>query len=246
MRILLILAVPLLILPLAAFGELDDNTLTVTSSRALTFQPDQVVISVTASFESTAVLDDVLPAVQSAGVTLANLSGVYTYNTPVTLGPNRQTNEWFFVLQVPFSNLGSELTALATLQRSIQKNPARSLSYYVQGTQVSPQLSATGVCPYTALFQDAGAQAHTLASAAGVMLGPVVAISDETSVYPPVSAGLGAYAFYNTPAILIGDFAIPPVRPVTFSAVGSFAGVLSVPSFPQNTCTLSVQFRLLH
>jgi hypothetical protein len=238
MRILLISS--LLMLPLAAFGQLDDNTLTVTSSRALTFQPDQVAISVTASFESTAALDDVLAAVASAGITLANLSNVSTYNLPLNAGQNRQTNEWFFVLQVPFSKLGGELTSLGAVQQSIGKNSARSLSYYVQGTQVSPQLSATGVCPYAALFQDAGAQAQTLASAAGVMLGPVVAVSDGSSVYPAIGVAVGYLV--PTAAFRVGDFQI--ADPLLGAPVASFSGVLGLTASAQTTCTLSVQFRL--
>jgi hypothetical protein len=229
-----------LIFPLAAFGELDDNTLTVTSSRTLSLQPDQVGISVTASFEATATLDDVLSAVQSAGITVANLSNAGTYNQQINFGVFRQTNQWYFVLQVPFPKLSSELTALTALEQSIATNPTRSLTFYVQGTQVSSQLSATGVCPYAALFQEASTQAHTLASVAGVMLGPVVAVSDGSSVYPALGA-----AVVPTAAFLTGDF-IPVVRNTQFSAVVvGFGSIPSVLAAPQ-TCTLSVQFRLLH
>ena len=144
MRILLSLA---LLFPLAAFGELDDNTLTVTSSRTINLQPDQVAISVTATFEPTASLDDVLTALHSAGITLANLSNVGTYIEQVNFGVNQQTNEWNFVLQISFAKLSSELTALNALQQSVANNPTRSLNYNLQGIQVSPAVERHGSLP---------------------------------------------------------------------------------------------------
>jgi hypothetical protein len=220
-------------LPLTAFGQLDHNTLTVTSSSTISLQPDQVTFFIYADFEPTATLDDVLAAVQNVGITAANLSSVYSTNVGFP-----QTTEWFFVLPVPFSKLGSTLSALATLHQSIGKTLSRSLNYSVSGTQVSTQLRASAACPYAALFQDAGSQARALAAAAGVMLGPVVAISDGTNVNPSYSAQV------PTQAIVIGDFLVGTVVERQVTGVPGFLAV-GVPPSSQTTCTMSVQFTFL-
>ena len=57
----------------AVFGQLDDNTLTITASRTMDVQPDQVIVGVyvNAPFDNT--VDDILGALQGSGVTSANL-----------------------------------------------------------------------------------------------------------------------------------------------------------------------------
>jgi hypothetical protein len=235
MRILR-LALVVFVLQLVALGQMDDNTLTVTTSRTINFQPDQVVFSVYADFEPTATLNDVLTSVQSLGITLANLSYVSTYGQSFGSVGN-QTTEWSFILPVPFSKLSEELSALAALKQSVGKNPARSLNYSVQGTQVSQQLRASGGCPYGSLFQDAGVQARTLAATAGVMLGPIVAISDRTGA-PPLTPTY--YGVDVLSPVLVG------VPYATFPAGGGLASSFRLPVSPQATCTIAVQFRLLH
>jgi hypothetical protein len=242
------LAFPLFVLPLAAWGQMDDNSLTVVATRTIALQPDQVQFAVYVNFESTAGLADVLAAVQSIGITEANLISVSTTN-PLSVSTTNQglvTTQWYFVLAVPFSKQGDTLSALSALQRSVGQNPNRSLGYSVQGAQVSSQLQASATCPYVGMFQDAIAQAQPLASAAGQMLGPVLTVSDGTSVD---GSGVGQVP---TAAFLIGDFAVSPVilDPLGGARLTGIplAGFIShqIPAPTSQSCTLVVKFKLLH
>jgi hypothetical protein len=72
------LLAPLLVLWSCAFagGQILPNSITVTASNNVNLQPDQAVFSVTVGSGLDTGLDDVLAAVQSAGITAANLSSV--------------------------------------------------------------------------------------------------------------------------------------------------------------------------
>ena len=69
---LLILSVP------AAFGQLDSNSVTVSATRSMTQQPDQVLFGVTVQSGLNTSLDDVVAALQGSGITAANFSAVGT------------------------------------------------------------------------------------------------------------------------------------------------------------------------
>jgi hypothetical protein len=219
---------------------MDDNTLTVTSSRSIALQPDQLVFSVNADFESTAGLNDVLSAVQSVSITEANLSSVSTYSQ----SPLGSTTQWSFVLAVPFSKQSDTLAALAALQKTIAATPKRSLDYSIQSAQVSPQLEASATCPYAALFQDAAVQARTLATGAGLMLGPVVMVSDGTSA----DGSPLAFAVAQTPIyanVLVYDFSsVVGVPAGGFRSLSAF--LTTAPQSNSPSCTLVVQFKLIH
>ena len=230
----------MLALHLIAFGQPEDNTLTVTVSRTTALQPDQVVLSVYADFETTVSTEDVLTAVHSVGITLADLSGIGS--TAVNDPQNPGATEWLFVLPTPFAKLSEKLAALADLQQAFLKTSGRSLRYSVQGPQVSPQLQATSACTYGPLLQDASTEARTLAAAAGVMLGPILAISDGTDVY--LASGTPA----PSAAYRIVDFVgLDPSIPISFSGVPAIRPVLGLfQAPPLSACVLSVQFRILH
>jgi hypothetical protein len=156
------------------------------------------------------------------------------------------TTHWSFVLPVPFSKQGDTLSGLLALQQSIGKNPNRYLGYSVQGSQVSPQSQASGTCPYLALFQDALAQARTVASAAGVMLGGVVAVSDGSAVYAYASS-VGALSNTSTATYVSGSFVSGDFTAVAYRSVNSFLYGLSFATRPTlGACTMNVQFKLLH
>jgi hypothetical protein len=83
------------------FGQVDSNTVTVTSSQSTNVQPDQVLfaVSVTTSLNST--LDDVLAALKGSGITIANFSGVSSaFAIPTGIGITNQqstpTLQWSF------------------------------------------------------------------------------------------------------------------------------------------------------
>src|ERR1039457_5310745 len=65
-------------LPVSA-QQVDSNSITVSSSKpTANVTPDQVVFAITVSTPLNTNLSDVLPAVQSAGLTSANFSNVFT------------------------------------------------------------------------------------------------------------------------------------------------------------------------
>jgi len=197
----------LLVLALAAipaFAQLDSNSITVSASRNSALQPDQVVFGVYVDSGLNVGLTEILAAVQSVGLTQANFSGVSTTQSPIVLTPNMPIVapmlEWAFALPVPIANLKNTVTALTNLQGSIgQNNSGLTLSFQVQGTQVSPQLQQSQTCSIPDLLTDARAQAQKLATAAGVILGDVLAMSSAaTANIGGVTTGYIAISRYGT------------------------------------------------
>jgi len=186
------------------FAQLDSNSATVTATRSMTQQPDQVLFAVFVQSGLNTSLDDVVAALQGSGITAANFSGVST--APVTfasLTPTPQPPtvtpmlQWTFALPSPLAKIKDTIATLTALQKSIaQQNNGLILSFNVQGTQVSAQSQQSHACPTSDLLSDARAQAQKLADAAGVSLGAVLAMSSATSVpsnvFPvvPVISGL--------------------------------------------------------
>lgn len=230
-------AVLALALPIAALAQLDDNTITVTSSRMTTIQPDQVVFSVTADFESTATLDDVLAAVQGAGITIANLNFASALPSIATifdpLSAPAQITSWTFTITVPFSKMKDELSSLATLQQSIQENRQRTLSYSVQGTRVSSQLAASITCPYPGLVQDATAQAQAIAFAAGFALGPILSVEQTGSNQAVPTYAARAAFFYSGTPLALSAFLVGVPSPNLLATTPT-------------ACYLTATFKLIH
>src|ERR1039457_6331621 len=110
-------------LPVSA-QQVDSNSITVSSSKTTAnLTPDQVVFAITVSPPLNTNLSDVLPAVQSAGLTSANFSNVYTnqiYNTNNTAPPVPvQVLAWSFTLPVPFAKIKDTVTTLTNLQNTL-------------------------------------------------------------------------------------------------------------------------------
>jgi len=213
-----------LAVPLAAFAQLDDNTVTVTASRQLpNLQPDQAVIGVDVAADPGAVLDDVLAALNGSGITAANLSSVEPY-------PGGPSTVWSFTLTVSLAKMSA---TLATLQRVINASPLPA-AYSVLFTEVSPELQATQQCPYPALVSDAQAQAQKLASAVGLSVGPILTLSDsgQTAVAGTI---FGSTIFVSGNGIPVSSSQLSFLLPST--------GQSLPPTVP---CTMTVQLQLLH
>jgi uncharacterized protein YggE len=169
------------------FGQLDSNTVTVTASQSMNVQPDQVLFAVYVTTPLTASLDDVLAALKGAGITSANFSGVNSAGSGqtvvVTGNLPAPTEQWAFGLPVPFAQMKATVTALTNLQQSImQANSGFTLSFSVQGAQISTSLLQSQACNIAGLIADATAQAQKLASAAALSLGSILAMSTSTSI----------------------------------------------------------------
>ena len=175
-------------------AQTDSNSITVVASRNASLQADQAVFGVAVTSGLNASLDDVLGALQGSGITSANFTGVSTqpvyasavsitgFTPPVTLTgpPNLQ---WSFSLAVPLSKIKDTITTLTTVQQNgAKKNNGLSVTFSLQGTQVSPQAQQSQTCALPDLIADARAQAQKLADAAGMGVGVILAMSSATSV----------------------------------------------------------------
>jgi hypothetical protein len=190
------------------FAQTDSNSITVVASRNTSLQVDQAVFNVFVSSGLNASFEDVLGALQGSGIGLANFTGVSTpltpviFSTPVGVTPTpipvTPNLQWSFTLAVPLSKIKDTISALTTIQQNVaKKNNGLSVSFSLQGAQVSPQAQQSQTCALPDLIADARAQAQKLADAAGVGLGVILAMSNATSL--PVA----------TTSFLIGTIPLP-------------------------------------
>jgi hypothetical protein len=181
-----------------AYGQLESNSITVTASRSAVVQPDQAVFGVSVSSNIGTSLDDVLAALAGSGITIANFSGVSSIPSIINVmnpygGTSGQlyglpTLVWNFTLPVSFSNMKATVAMSTALGTTItQNNSGLTLSFSVQGTQVSAQLQQMQTCPVSGLLSDARTAAQALANAANLFLGSILAMSSMTSSTPPCS-----------------------------------------------------------
>jgi uncharacterized protein YggE len=168
-----------------AYGQPAPNSITVTASRNSTIQPDQVVFAVNVASALTNTMSDVLAVVQGAGITATNFSNVTTVQQYIS-STQKYVNslQWTFSLTVPFTNMKSTVATLDGLQLSAaQNNNGLSVSFSVQGTQVSAQ--ALQACPASGLISDARTQAQNIASASSMTVGSILAMSTSVSTSTP-------------------------------------------------------------
>ena len=188
----------LLLLTVAlAWGQTTPNSITVTATRNATLQPDQVVFGVTVSSGLTSTRDEAVAALQGSGITAANFSNVRTVQLYDPRGQGTAKSlEWTFNLPVALSGMKSTIGLLSAVQKSMaQKNDEFSMSFGVQGMQVSSQLQQSQTCSLADLIADARAQASKLASAAGKGAGAVLAMSSATVATDPNTL-FGSPAYY--------------------------------------------------
>lgn len=210
---------PLLLLAvLPMFGQLPSNTLTITATRSITVQPDQVSFELTVNSGMGTTLGQVVAALASLGVTSSDLSGVST---------NLPSLQWTFNLAVPIANLTATINSLTNLENTItQNNSGLTLTFTVNGTQVSQQLlqsQQAQSCTNANLISDATTQAQKLASAAGMTLGPILKLSNSAAVQPTLAVAEISGTFAVLGAVPVPDFLLGyPASPVTCSLVVQF------------------------
>jgi uncharacterized protein YggE len=164
-----------------ALAQTTPNSITVTATRTVTAQPDQVVFQLSVTSPLTAGRDDVIAALQGTGITAANFTSMYT-NQQYVNGQYLTALQWNFNLTAPLSNLKSTIDTFTGLQMSLAKgNTGMSLSFAVQALQVSPQAQQAQPCSLAGLISDARSQAQKIANAAAVTVGPVLAITNSIS-----------------------------------------------------------------
>jgi hypothetical protein len=188
------------------FAQLESHTLAISATRTINLQPDQVVFGLSVSSTAVTSLDQIVGALSGLGITSANLSGVDNSN-PTTL-------QWSFTLVAPLSNLSATIGSLTKLQQTIaQNNSGLTLTFAVEGTQVSQQLQQSQSCSNADLIADATAQAQKLAAAAGLTLGTILKLSNVpvagTTAVPVNVAELGSFVSGDFSDFLLGYLPSP-------------------------------------
>lgn len=171
------------------FAQLDSNSVTVTASRDSTQAPDQARVSANVTSPLNTSLDDVVAALAGSGITAANFSSLYGVPLFLTVAGSTQVTspgiQWNFQLIVPFSKLKDTLATLTSLQQSLaKKNSGLTMAFSVSGASAS----STPGCVLADLIADGKAQAQKLASAAGLSVGSVLAMSQFVSTANGVTA----------------------------------------------------------
>lgn len=206
----------LLVAAAPVFGQIPSNNVTITATRTLTLQPDQVLLSLAVTAPPTVGLEQIVGALAGVGVTVSNLNGVGTNTDPVAF-------QWNFALTAPIANLTTTLASLTQLEQSIvQNNLGLALTFNVEGMQVSQQLRQSQTCSNANLVSDARAQGQKLAAAVGMTLGPIQELSNAPSTQPVFAeitgARLGAFVIGSLSAFAIS----PEPSPLICSLVAKF------------------------
>lgn len=214
-------------------AQLDSNSVTITATRSVYLQPDQAVFGVSVTAPVDATLDQVVTALQGSGITAANLSNS-------AIAPTQSL--WLFSLPVGLSAVKSTIASLTGLQNTVaQRHNGFNLNFSVRNTQVSTRLQESQQCATEDLVSDARAQAQRLAIAAGLTLGPILALSDGPSL-PIAAVRSGSFATFllGVPSPVEGTIIDPST---TTTAV--FTTTLPTFSSPALNCFLTVKFALL-
>jgi hypothetical protein len=166
-----------------AVAQVTSSSVTVTASRTTNLQPDQVVFGVTVTTPLTSSRDDAVNALGGSGITLANLTGVFTTTLyPDTSNKPLTVLQWNFSLPASISDTKNTVALLSSVAKNlVQKNNGLSISFGIQASQVSAQLQQSQSCPVADLITDARAQAQTLANTASMTIGSILAMSSPTS-----------------------------------------------------------------
>jgi len=164
----------------AMFGQPGPNSITITATRTNNIQPDQVLIVLSITSGTTAGLDDITGALIGAGISGASFTGVYTTNIYVPTKNPQTALLWSFTLTAPLGKLSATLSQVLSAEQTISgNNSGLTLTFYVEGMQVSQQLLQSQTCPQAALLLDAQAQAKQVATAAGVSAGAILSMSER-------------------------------------------------------------------
>lgn len=207
-----------------AFAQLETNTVTVNASRNVSGVPDQVVLGIVLRTDASATLSQVVARLEGTGVTAADL--VYLSTRQNSAGDSPSLN-WSFGLVVPFSRMKDTTATLAQLRGKLglfHDEPMLVFSPIRDRWSDDAQIQA---CPLTTLVSDARRQAEGLASAAGMRLGGILSLSDQTD------------DFIGQIGVAGGGF--PP-----YGKVNDLDDLRAhVSPTPRRPCLMQVQFRLL-
>lgn len=153
-------------------GQPVSNAITITASRTVYSQPDQVVFYVDVNSGLDTDLEGAVAALAGTGITTSNFTSVYAQASRAGIFP--PLLDWSFTLAVPLAKLKDTIASLTAVQQRItQNNAGLGMTFGLHGTQSSPQ-----PCSTADLLADARTQAQKIANAAGLSVGPVLVISE--------------------------------------------------------------------
>jgi len=229
-------------------ATLDNNTVTVTATRTINLQPDQVLFYVSVLTLQDAGLDDVLAKLKGTGITGEHLNGVSpAYVSAIPSGAvNPATALWTFILPVSFANMKQTMLALAQAQSGLGSlQGAQVLTYSAFETRYSQEAQAAQPCPLSALVSDARKQADVMAAAAGMKTGAIVSVSDGSSLdgTGPIGAPAASMRAGDFSYLLLGAPIYGRAVPTTVTVTPIVSAVML--SLPQPACSLTVQFKLM-
>ena len=186
----------LVVIGIPLFGQ--SSGITVTASRNTSAQADLALFSVEVLTDVNASRGDVLAVLQGSIVTAASFSNIRTVQQYVQ-SSNQTVDylDWGFLVTAPIGNFKATVAQLTALQQIVaKKKNGIALSFSVQGTGVSPQAEQSATCSTPDLMADARAQAQKMATAAGVSLGGVLAVSGATASRPATGGLFSAPVSY--------------------------------------------------
>jgi len=162
------------------FGQplaVESNTITLTVTKSVTLGAADVTFSLNIVGGLNSTLEQALSAVKDLGLTAQDLVNIGT--TPYGPYPDQTRLTYTFRLVVPFAKMKETLEALDKVRRTIDTN--LELQFY--GVMVTASQAAADGARQTAirdLIQEARQKAQSLADAAQMKLGPVMALSEQT------------------------------------------------------------------
>ena len=206
------------------------NSISITASRALTLQLDQIALSLSVTSGVNSGLDDVTAALQQAGISGVALNSVYTNQAILVNGQQPQSQlQWSFMYTTPLSKLKDTISTVLAAQQTLAKaSPPLGLGLNQAAPQVSTDVVDSASCPNPDLVKDARAQAQKVAAAAGVSSGTILSLSNGAGAAATLGLAnrLGDFSFVNGAGyagFLLGSISVyPPTQGVTCSMTVAF------------------------
>jgi uncharacterized protein YggE len=206
-----------ILLSVAAFGQNESNSITVTASRSMDVPIEQVSYSIQVKSAIDATLSQVLQQVQSLGITANDLSGVST-TAPVlqlpipgiSVVPDTPQLIWSFSFTSRFSQFQQTLSQLraASTPNPDRKNFTISFSIVnASATQATIDEAASRVLPD--LIADARVRAKRLVDAAGLTVGVILTLSDSRSTDSAGAIGVASADILRLATTSLGGFTSP-------------------------------------
>src|SRR5687767_726320 len=113
-------SIALLLPAVLGWGQTAPNSITVTASKNANVQPDQVVFGISVNTGLSASRDEVVAALQEAGVTGTTFNNVGSVQQFDRLGARSETIlTWGFTVTAPISNMKSVTDQLTSAQRRV-------------------------------------------------------------------------------------------------------------------------------